>query len=482
MNLHEYQRLLAHPAAQLIGAKNAPMVLGFFHRAFKLAHRVTIPEGEMKGLLESHLNELQQENLFDVEKSSREYLEEWCGMQRGWLRKYYPDASDASEAVFELTAAAEKSLLWLESLQTAGFVGTESRLELIFTELEKITTLSSGDPAERLKSLREEAQKIADEIFRIELTGEVAILSGRELSERFQWVLATSRELLGDFRQVEENFKRIAREIAERHTNPEVTRGVIVGHLLDAYEALHETPQGQSFYGFWNLLLAHERQERFRAAIDRVYNLEEVDSSLRANKSLSQLIGRLLREGEKVVKSNERMAGNLRRVLETGRLGEQRRLREIVREIQMHALRVKESPPREEDFFSLPEMPSLFAAMNRDPWKPGETLADSPPPEEADDAGDRELFRNLGSMPLIRLEQLRKNIRDLLQEQEHAHLLEVLQAYPPRNGPVEVLGYVAIALEDPLQIVSEEKTFPFEIEGVNWDVPSVLFSRSHDNR
>jgi hypothetical protein len=30
---------------------------------------VTIPEGEMRGLLESHLTELQQENLFTVEKS-----------------------------------------------------------------------------------------------------------------------------------------------------------------------------------------------------------------------------------------------------------------------------------------------------------------------------------------------------------------------------------------------------------------------------
>jgi len=457
------------------------MVLGFFHRAFKLAHRVTIPEGEMRGLLESHLTELQQENLFAVEKSAKEYLEEWCGIPRGWLRKYYPDLSEASEAVFELTAAAEKALLWLESLQTAVFVGTESRLELIFTELEKITTLSSRDPAERLAILREEAQKIDDEINRILATGEVETLSARELTERFQWVLATSRELLSDFRQVEENFKRIAREIAERHTNPDVTRGTIVGHLLDAYEALHETPQGQSFYGFWNLLLAHDKQDRFRAAIDRVYGLEEVDATLRGNKSLNQLIGRLLREGEKVVKSNERMASSLRRVLETGRLGEQRRLREIVREIQSDALRVKESPPREEDFFSLPEIPPFFSSMSRDPWKPGEVLSDFLAPEEADDAGDRELFRNLGAMPLIRLEHLRKNVAEILQQRGHARLDEVLEAYPPSNGPVEVLGYVAIALEDSLHIVSEESIFSFEIDGVKWKLPLVLFSRSHDN-
>jgi hypothetical protein len=478
MNLHEYQRLLDHPAAKLVAAHNASMVLGFFHRAFKLGHRLTIPEGEMRGILESHLVELRQEDLFAVEKSAQDYLEEWCGMRRGWLRKYYPESGGSSEAVFELTAAAEKALLWLESLHGAEFVGTESRLELIFTELEKLVTLGSGDPTERLAKLREDAARIADEIDRIEASGEVETLSGRVLSERFQWLLATARELLSDFRQVEENFKRIGREIAERHTNSEATRGLIVEHLLDAYEALHETPQGQSFYGFWNLLLANDRQERFRAAIDRAYSLVEVDPSLRSNKSLSQLIGRLLREGEKVVKSNERMAGHLRKVLETGRLGEQRRLREIVREIQTQALLVKENPPTGENFFELQEMAPLFAAMSRDPWRPGESLSAVSIPEEADDSGDRESFRNLGSMPLIRLEKLRQNIASMLEIRGYARLDEVLEAHPPTNGPVEILGYVAVALENPLHLVSEDKEFVFEVAGKKWNVPLILFSRT----
>jgi hypothetical protein len=51
-------------------------------------------------------------------------------------------------------------------------------------------------------------------------------------------MLATARELLADFRHVEENFKRIARAIVERQAQPRVTKSAIVGHMLDPHDAL----------------------------------------------------------------------------------------------------------------------------------------------------------------------------------------------------------------------------------------------------
>lgn len=478
MNLHDFERLLEQPAVQLVRARNAAMVFGFFHRTFKQQHRLSVAEGELRGMLESHLDELRHENLFAVEKSAAEYLEEWCGPQHGWLKKYYPEADASSEAVFELTAASEKALLWLESFYSAEFVGTESRLELIFQGLEQLLTLSSGDKTERLRLLREDEARIAAEIARIELTGKVTTLSPVQVNERFHWLLATSRELLSDFRQVEENFKRIGRDIAERHTQPDATRGGILGHLLDAYEALHETAQGQSFYGFWNLLLAHDRQERFRESVERVYSLDQLEGSLRADRMLGQLIGRLLREGEKIIKSNERMAGNLRRVLETARLGEHRRMREIIREIQADALRTKDAPPTESEFSFLDELPPFYVAMSREAWHPGEVLSGTMPAELADDRVDQAELRRLRELPHIQLAQLRRNVEMLLEKNDFARLDEVLAAYPPRYGMMEVLGYVAVALDDRRHLVSDDQTQVVELaSGAEWRMPMVLFSR-----
>ena len=63
MTLHDFERLLDLPAVQLVRARNAAMVLGFFHRTFKQQFRLSVAAGEMRGILESHLSELRQERL-----------------------------------------------------------------------------------------------------------------------------------------------------------------------------------------------------------------------------------------------------------------------------------------------------------------------------------------------------------------------------------------------------------------------------------
>jgi hypothetical protein len=83
---------------------------------------------------------------------------------------------------------------------------------------------------------------------------------------------------------IEENFKEIARSLAEEQTKPGTTKGRIVGHLLDTHAALKESPQGQSFYAFWNLLSSPPRQDRWRELIRVVYQTESIDPSVRENR------------------------------------------------------------------------------------------------------------------------------------------------------------------------------------------------------
>lgn len=57
MDYREIKRLLDLPAVRLIRAHNAPLVLGFMHRVFKSAQRVTLPEGRLRAALEAYLDE-----------------------------------------------------------------------------------------------------------------------------------------------------------------------------------------------------------------------------------------------------------------------------------------------------------------------------------------------------------------------------------------------------------------------------------------
>lgn len=207
---------------------------------------------------EAELEERREAEPNAYAQTAAEYLVLCCSDSQGFLRRYYGPGSD--EPVYELTSGTEKALLWLESLRESRFVGTESRLESVFLELETLLEQASSDPDERIRKLDERASAIRPEIDRIRATGHVTAFTPVQINERYARVLTTARELLGDFRQVEENFKRIAREIAERHAQPGVTKGAIVGHMLDSHDALRSSEQGQSFFAFWGLLLSPERQ------------------------------------------------------------------------------------------------------------------------------------------------------------------------------------------------------------------------------
>ncbi len=477
MEFQEFNLLLKLPTLQLLRAQNAPMVMAFLHRTFKREHKVTIPEGQLRAALTAYLDELREEAPLAYPKSSVEYLADWCDEGHGFLRRYY--GNDANEPLFELTTGSEKALLWLESLREARFVGTESRLESIFTGLDEILKYASADPDERIRRLEKEADEIRAEVDRIRATGAVVSFSPVQINERYAQVLATARELLSDFRQVEENFKRIAREIAERQTQPGVTKGAIVGHLLDSHDALRESEQGQSFFAFWNLLLSTDRQEQFQEQVDHVVALAALSDDHRSNQLLRRLISHLLREGEKVVESHQRMSTNLRRVLDTAHLNERRQVGELLQAIRNAALRLRDAPPADEDFFHVEDFPDVFSAMSRPLWQAPESLPLTGNIENDEDQIGLDDLRRFRNLPQVRLEELRRNVAACLEREPTVTLQQVLDFFPPRNGMMEVAGYMIVAAGEPHHYIGDDtQILELPPHGRCWRVPRVLFCKA----
>ena len=410
-------------------------------------------------------------------QTAAEYLALWCSDAQAFLRRYYGPGSD--EPLYELTSGSEKALLWLESLRESRFVGTESRLESIFAELETILEQASSDPDERIRKLDEKAAAIRAEIDRIRATGQVTAFTPVQINERYARVLATARELQGDFRQVEENFKRIAREIAERHAQPGFTKGAIVGHMLDSHDALRSSEQGQSFFAFWELLLSPERQSRFQEAVAAVSALAALDDENRRNRLLRYFLSHLLREGEKVVESHQRMSANLRRVLDTTHLAERRRLGELLQEVRQAALTVRDQPPTEEDFYQVEGFPEVFASLTRPLWQAPESIASGKPVEVEDNELGLEDLRRFRNLPQIRLQELRRNVETCLTREYTVTLQQVLNVFPPRHGIMEVVGYLVVASNETRHYVGEESAV-IELpppRRQRWRMPRVLFCK-----
>ena len=477
MEYHELKLMLETPPVKLLRAQNAPLLLAFLHRVFKQEHRVTIPEGQLRTALECELEERRDAEPLAYPQTASDYLALWCGGGHGFLRRYYGPGSD--EPLYELTSGSERALLWLESIRESRFVGTESRLQSIFNDLETLREQSSDDPEERIRKLEEKADALRAEIDRIRATGQVPSFTPVQINERYARLLANARELLGDFRQVEENFKRIAREITERHAQPGVTKGAIVGHLLDSHDALRSSEQGQSFFAFWELLLSPERQARFQEMVSAVSALDLLDEENRNSPLLRHFLGNLLREGEKVVESHQRMSANLRRVLDTTHLSERRRLGELLQELRQAALAVRGRPPDADDFFAVEDFADVFASMSRPLWQAPESVVSNRAVEEEAGAFGIDDLRRFRNLPQIRLQELRGNVEACLAREYTVTLQQVLDAFPPRYGMMEVIGYLVIASNDSNHYLGDEPELIelLEPQLQRWRVPRVLFCR-----
>jgi hypothetical protein len=480
-DLSETQRLIEHPAVRLLRSPHAALTLTFLHRAFKEHHTISVSESHLRARLDNFLDEARVHRPGAYTQTAADYLSAWCGTEQLLLKKLYSD--DAEEPVFELTTAAERAMQWLEDLQARPFVGAESRLELIARQLEEIVLFSTPDAERRVTALRAQQAALQTQIDAIEMTNTAEAYTAVQLTERFANALDLARGLAGDFRQLEENFKEVARSLAEAQAKPGSTKGRIVGQLLDTHAALKDSSQGQSFYAFWHLLSSPERQQRWRELIRQVYRLEDIDPSLRANRLLEGLSSRLLIEGERVVRSNERMAATLRRALESATSGEDQRLRELIREIQQLALAGRATPPSEEDFFELVGPPGLFTSFTRVFWQPDVTGRAAGDLTFAEETLDWKMVHRFRALADLNLGRLREQIRTCLVAEESVLLSEVLERFPPREGILEIVGYLVVAMQDSQHYVADDQYSEVTVNAVDgrserWRIPQALFTRA----
>ncbi len=203
-----------HPAWRLLRAGNASLVLSFLGAHFVDGNHGATAEPVLVDALDEHLDQINA-GAADVRfpRSPREYLTDWSAPESGWLRRFYPHGSD--EVHYDATPALEKAHMWISTLRTRAFVGTESRLHTVVELLRQIVHGTETDQETRLAELRKERDRLDTEIREAEL-GNFDVLGETAVRDRYQQFARTARELLADFREVEDNFRRFDRDARER--------------------------------------------------------------------------------------------------------------------------------------------------------------------------------------------------------------------------------------------------------------------------
>lgn len=455
-------RLSNSAAVKLLKAKHAPLILSFLYREFKEKQRLTISNHELVSSLSDYMEALNylddNHDYANFLERSKKYIDDWCTEDSRYLRKI-PDENGVS--VHELTSDTEKAFQWIESLEKKAFIGTESRFLDIFAKLRELIENSSENPRIRIAALEEKKREIERQIRDIEISGKAETYSDTQIKERFYEISKLGRELIADFKEVEQNFKDITRKIYEKQTRKGVTKGEILGYALDAADALGESDQGKSFNSFWRSLIAYQKQEEFDTLIEAVFNILQEKGIAYPDPFMRKLRLYLYDAGRKVIASNHRLVSKLRRILGEKSVLERRKTAELITEIKRLAIERIEDPPKSEPFAEIEGTCNISMVMDRPIEETPRTAAFAHQPTEIGNSETPDVDKLFNPFEIDR-EALTQNIEASLKQQDQVTLDEIIRNIPLKNGLAEIVAYLSIASASPHHIIDDEKYVEIE--------------------
>ena len=439
-----------HPAWRLLRADHAPLIVSFLHQAFTEPNVRTLPQPELMSRLEDALYRLRRE-LGDeaFPRSAQAYLDDWASDNHGWLRKYYLPQSD--EAHFDITPATEKAIEWLASLGGRQFIGTESRLLTVFELLRGLVEGAESDPERRIVQLRRRKAEIEAEIARAE-AGRIDVMGATGVKERFLQIEATARGLLADFREVEQNFRDLDRTVRERIATWEGGKSELLDAIFDERDTIADSDQGRSFRAFWDFLMSPERQEELTQLLAAVLDMAPV-KELEPDRRLLRVHYDWLLAGETAQRTVARLSEQLRRYLDDQAWLENRRIMELIRNIEQTALDLRERPP-EGPVMELDEpAPRIALPMDRPLFSP--PLASAVHDRLPDDAPEFVPADALFAHEHVDKTRLESNIRRALQTRSQISLGELVEECPIEQGLAELVAYFSLAATDETALIDD---------------------------
>ena len=100
------------------------------------------------------------------------------------------------------------------------------------------------------------------------------------------------------------------------------------------------------------------------------------------------------------------MSANLRRVLDTTHLNERRQVGELLQAIRNAALKLRDTPPENDEFFHIEDFPDVFATMSRPLWQAPDSVTLTGNIENNTEEVGLDELRRFRNLPQIRLEEL----------------------------------------------------------------------------
>lgn len=478
------ESLNTSPSVELLRLRNREMIIEFLTNTFS-SEQNSISSDNIHIQLTDFLEFKQIENdedtdinSFDTyEEKAKKYILQWTN--KGFLTNYL---DEHGEVFYELSAHSSKTIDWLASLKKEEFVGTESKFNNILNQLKELVEFTNEDAEKRIQLLEEKKLEIEQQIQRIKIGEDVKVFEEFEIVPRFNQINQSAKELLTDFKEVEDNFKEITKEIYQKHADGSLTKSDILEFTFDALDELKNSQQGKSFYAFWSFILNPELQNSWEILTKELYKTLEEKSIPVNDPFLKGMKRHLHNSGQRVYKANDKMAEKLSRIIRESETSKSEAIKTIIQEIKKQLVEISKTKKKPEISFELETDIEINIPFERKlTTKQSETVTYTNKPIIADeDITSSEYLSKLFSQSNIDKALLRKRIKDILNKKSQTTLLEIVESYGGlEKGLPELFGYIGIA-KDFKHIISSDKTQSIMFDSINnkqIQIPEIIFTK-----
>lgn len=472
------------PSVELLRLRNREIVIEFLINIF-LSKQGSISTENIHNHLADFLEYKKIENdedseitTFDTyEEKAKKYILYWTN--KGFLTNYL---DEQGEVFYELSAHSSKTIDWLSSLKKEEFVGTESKFNNILNQLKELVEFTNEDTGKRIELLEEKKLEIEQQIQRIKIGEDVKVFEEFEIVPRFNQLNQSAKELLSDFKEVEDNFKDITKGIYQKHADGNLGKSDILEFTFDALDELKDSQQGKSFYAFWLFILNPELQNIWENLTKELFKTLEEKSIPVNDPFLKGMKRHLHSSGQKVYKANDKMAEKLSRIIRENENSKSEATKILVQEIKSQLVEISKTRRKPDISLELEvdiEINISFERKLTSEQKEDIIYTNKPIIAEEDITSSKHLSK-LFAQSNIDKEILRKRIKDVLNEKSQTTLSEIVENYGGlEKGLPELFGYIGVAKEFKHTINSEKtQSILFDIENKKQiRIPEIILTK-----
>jgi len=468
------------PSVDLLKLRNREVIITFLVNTFS-NQQGTISSERIHNQLADYLEAVQveideeSEILFsdNYEIKAKKFVQNWTN--KGFLTNYQ---DETGEIYYELSSHSSKTLDWLSSLKKEEYVGAESKFKNIFNQLKELVEFTNEDIERRIQLLEDKKLEIEQQIQRIKSGEDVKVFQDFEIVPRFNQLTKSAKELLSDFKEVEDNFKEITKDIYLKHAEGSLTKSHILQFTFDAIDELKNSQQGKSFYAFYTFILTPALQEEWGNLTKELYKTLEDKEIEISDYFLKGMKKNLHSSGQKVSKANDKMAEKLSRIIRENEASKS----EITKNIMKYLIELSKAKIKPDVSFELETDIEINIPFERKlTFEQSEEITYKTKPKLADeDISHSNHLNKLFNLSAIDKEILRKRIKEVLRDKSQTTIAEIIEIFGGiEKGLPELFGYIGIVKEFKHSINSDKKQrIEFDIENKkSIQIPEIILTK-----